>query len=72
MFVCSPCSGWLVQFKGCSNEKVRNDTVGINEDFIQSIHHRPKHNNPIDERDEEFLVSRIPMTMTRPSPSQPP
>ena len=30
------------------NEKVRNDTVGINEDFIQSVHHRPEHNDPID------------------------
>ena len=27
-------------------EKVRNDTVNINEDFIHSVHHRPKHNGP--------------------------
>ena len=35
-------------YKGCLNDKVQNDTVGINEDFIQSVHHRPEHNNPID------------------------
>ena len=39
---------WKVKYKGCLNEKVRNYTVGINEDFIQSVHYRPEHNDPID------------------------
>ena len=35
-------------YKRCSNEKVQNDTVGINADFSQSVHHRPEHKNLID------------------------
>ena len=31
-----------------SNEKVRNDTVGINEEFIQNVHQRSEYNDPID------------------------
>ena len=33
---------------GVLKEKVRNDTVGINEDFIQSVHYRSEHKDPID------------------------
>ena len=35
------------KYKGFSNAKVRNYTVGIKEDFIQSVHNRPEHNDPI-------------------------
>ena len=55
----------------CSNEKVRNDTVDINEDFIQSVHHRPEYNDPT-ERAEGFHASRISVVVTKPSPSQRP
>ena len=56
----------------CSNEKVRNDTVGINKDFIQCVHHRPEHNDFIDYREEGFRAPRISVVVTRPSASQGP
>ena len=45
--------------KICSNEKVRNDTVSINEDFIQSVHQGSEHNDSIDKRAEGLRAPRI-------------
>uniref|UniRef100_A0A224YHF6 Uncharacterized protein n=1 Tax=Rhipicephalus zambeziensis TaxID=60191 RepID=A0A224YHF6_9ACAR len=35
-------------YKGCSIEKVRNDTVCTNKHFIQCIHYMLDHHGPID------------------------
>ena len=43
--------------------------MGINENFIQSVHHRRHHNDPIYYRSEGFLALRISVVATRSSPS---
>ena len=54
------------QIWGCSNEKVRNDSVCTNVDLIQNIHHMPTHNDPTDEQAAGFLVPRSPVAVTNP------
>lgn len=52
------------------NEKVRNETIGVNEDFIQSIDCMFNRNDLIDERAKIFFVPRMPVAMTKPSLTQ--
>ena len=61
-----------IYYKVCPNAKVRNDTVGIRENFIQNVQHKIEHNDLFDYWAERFLVSRISVVVTIPSPSQHP